>query len=361
LQLRDASGGLVVATGGAIVVRSLVRWGLSHAFTVPGESFLGLLDALRDSRIRVVATRHEGGASFMAEAFGSLTGKPAVCMATRAVGAANLAIGLHTALQNSTPLLAIIGQVPRAARGREAFQEVDLVETIGGLCKAALEVASADDLEEAVDALLGMATSGRPGPVLLSVPEDVFDEEATTEPREPDPGFAWEPTVPDEASVARVVEGVAAASRPIIVVGSGIVRSAARDRLVRFAESLEVPVVTAWRRPDGFPNEHRLYLGMAGLGGPATVRRRLGEADLWLALGTRLSELTTFDYELPAQGTRLIQVDLEPGFRGDRRQPDEVIAADLGTFLDVALGHFADAEHAPEVGPRNRPSTGTGR
>ena len=166
------------ATAGRALVGALVQGGVRHAFTVPGESFLGVLDALHDAPIRTIATRHEGGAAFMAEGYGQLTGRPAVCLATRAVGAANLAIGLHTATANSTPLLAVIGQVPRAFRGRESFQEVDQVATFGRLCKAAVEVDDPDRLAAETARLLAVSRSGRPGPVLLAVPEDVVEAEA---------------------------------------------------------------------------------------------------------------------------------------------------------------------------------------
>jgi acetolactate synthase-1/2/3 large subunit len=279
----------------------------------------------------------------MAEGFGQLTGRPAACMVTRAVGAANLAIALHTARQDSTPLIAIAGQVPRAFRGREAFQEADLVETFGRLCKEAAEVDSAARLAATANALIDTACSGRPGPVLLSVPEDVFDEEVDgdTGPARSRPHRR--PHALSEASVDKALELVAMSRRPIIVAGAGVSRSAqAREALVAFAEAMAVPVIASWRRPDVFPNDHPLYLGMAGLSAPATVRRRLGEADVLLALGTRLSETTTFDYSAPADSTRLVQVDLEPGFPGDRRQPDVALQSDVAQFLNAAMARLKE-------------------
>ena len=168
-------------TAGRAVVAALERAGIRHAFTVPGESFLEILDALTDSRIRLVAARHEAGAGFMAEGYGQLEGIPAACLVTRAVGTANLSIALHTARANSTPLVAIAGQVPRTFRGRDAFQEADLVATFGGLCKAAAELDDPATIARDVEALVALATSGRPGPVLLSIPEDALLDEAESE------------------------------------------------------------------------------------------------------------------------------------------------------------------------------------
>ena len=272
----------------------------------------------------------------MAEAFGQLTSRPAACMATRAVGAANLAIGLHTARQDSTPLVALVGQVPRAFRGREAFQEVDQVETFGRLCKAAIQIDEPSQLEGRVREMVALARSGRPGPVLIALPEDVLEapvDEAAGQ------GAALEDTSTaevDGAGLDQLLELVRSAKRPVILAGAGVLRADARAALRRFAEAARLPVVAAWRRPDIFPNEHRLYLGMAGLGAPFTVRERLEAADLILALGTRLSEITSFGYSIPSPGTKLVQVDLEPGFAGDRRQPDLALAVDVGTFLRTA-------------------------
>jgi acetolactate synthase-1/2/3 large subunit len=324
------------ATAGRALVGALVEGGIRHAFTVPGESFLGVLDALHDAPIRTVATRHEGGAAFMAEGYGQLTGRPAVCLATRAVGAANLSIGLHTATADSTPLLAVIGQVPRAFRGRGAFQEVDQVATFGSLCKAAVEVDDPRRLAVETARLLAVSRSGRPGPVLLAVPEDVVEAEAPAVATDAAPPEA--PVLPpDPATLRRVLGELAAASAPLIVAGAGVLRSGATEALVAFAERFDVPVVASWRRPDVIPNEHPFYIGMTGLASPPTVRERFAAADLVLALGTRLNQMTTFGYALPAAGTRLIQVDAAPGFAGDRRRPDLTLMADTRRFLEAVL------------------------
>ncbi|MFI5254174.1 MAG: thiamine pyrophosphate-dependent enzyme [Candidatus Limnocylindrales bacterium] len=328
-------------SGGRAVAETLVESGIEFAFTVPGESFLGLLDALHDTPIRMVATRHEAGAGFMAEAVGQLTGRPALCLATRAVGAANLAIALHTAAQDSTPLVAVIGQVPREFRGREAFQEVDLVATFGGLCKAAIEVDDPGRLAAETARLIGLARAGRPGPVLLALPEDVLDValDGPAVARAPEPDRPR----PAPAEVAAVLDALAAARSPVILAGAGILRSGrdAQAALVRLAAATETPVVAGWRRGDVFPNAHRLYLGMTGYASPAVVRERLLGADLLLVIGSRLSEVASYDYVVPGPGTRLIQVDIAPGFSGDRRPPDLAVRADASAFLEAALAVLA--------------------
>ena len=324
-------------TGGTAVVEALVAAGIRHAFTVPGESFLGLLDALHDAPIRTVATRHEAGAAFMAEAVGQLTGRPALCLATRAVGAANLAIGLHTARADSTPLVAIVGQVPRAFRGREAFQEVDQTATFGRLCKAAVEVDDPARLAAETSRLVALARAGRPGPVLLALPEDVLDARLPRVAVHPAAAGDPERPAPRRPGAAlTVLTALAEAKTPVIVAGAGVLRAEATVELAAVAEATATPVIASWRRPDVVPNDHPLYLGMAGLGAPETVRERLLRADVILALGTRLNEITTFGYSVPAPGTRVLHVDIEPGWEG-RSLPALAVRADARVFLEEAL------------------------
>jgi len=332
-------------TAGRAVVAALERAGVRHAFTVPGESFLELLDALRDSSIRLIATRHEAGAGFMAEAYAQLEGIPAVCLVTRAVGTANLSIALHTALADSAPLVAIAGQVPRAFRGREALQEVDLVGTFGALCKAAVELDEAATMARDVEALVRIATTGRPGPVLISLPEDALVEEvqpALLDPPIAPPG-SEAGAAPDNPDVLAVLQRLARARRPVILAGAGVLRSGAVPELAAFADAANVPVMAAWRRPDVFDNDSPRYLGATGLGAARTVRPRLLEADVILAIGTRLSQVATFDYTVPAPGTDLLHVDVEPGLRGDRLAPAVSVRSDAGAFLRRALEMLADS------------------
>jgi acetolactate synthase-1/2/3 large subunit len=323
-------------TVGRLIADALKSAGVEVAFTVPGESFLGLLDALPEAGIRVVTTRHEGGAAFMAEAHGQLTGKPAACLATRAVGAANLAIGIHTARADSTPMFALVGQVARGVKGREAFQESDVAGTIGRLAKWSAEIDSAERAESTMLEATRQALGGRPGPVVLSLPEDLLDELV---PGASSDAVLFRPVriEPDDLAVRRVLQQLTAAHRPVILAGAGVLRSRGTSDLVRLAELLEVAVIASWRRPDVFPNDHRLFLGMTGYGAAGTVRARLDAADLILVLGSRLNEVASFGYEIPGQDQAWIHVDLEPREAGHGLPgPAQSVVADARTFLRVA-------------------------
>jgi acetolactate synthase-1/2/3 large subunit len=332
-------------TAGRFLADALHAAGVRVAFTVPGESFLGLLDALGEAGIRVVATRHEGGAAFMAEAYGQLTGRPAACLATRAVGASNLAIGIHTARADSTPMFAIVGQVERRLRGREAFQEVDLVASIGRLAAHGVEIDDPARLPSALAEATRHALGGRPGPVLIAVPEDVLDAPMPI-------GAAVShvvrsrPSDPDPDVVRHALRRLMAARRPVILAGSGVLRSRSTSDLIHLAEILEVPVIAGWRRGDVFPNDHPLYLGMAGYGAPAATTGRLAEADEILVVGSRLNEITTNAYRVPGDGQRWTHVDLEPRqARAGLAAPDLAIASDARTFLRMAARLLAGAVH----------------
>ena len=301
---------------------------------MPGESFLGLLEALDEAGIRVIATRHEGGAAFMAEAHGNLTGRPAACIGTRAVGASNLAIGIHTARQDSTPMFALVGQVERSHLGHEAFQEIDQVGSIGRLAKWAAEPTEASDVAAALASAISEATGGRPGPVLLSLPEDLLDELAPDDARVvPDRSAQVRPS---DGDIHAVLELLASAERPVILAGGGILRARTSTDLLRLAELLQVPVIAAWRRPDVISNDHPLYLGMAGLAAASTVRDRLADADAMLVIGCRLSEPTSWDDTIPAVTTRWAHVDIEPHRAPGVRAADLTVTADARTFLRAA-------------------------
>ncbi len=325
--------------------------GVRYAFTVPGESFLGLLDSLGDAGIRVVATRHEGGAAFMAEAHGQLTGRPAACIGTRAVGASNLAIGIHTARQDSSPMFAIVGQVPRAHRGHEAFQEIDQVATIGGLARWAVEPSTADEVPAAMTEAMRHALAGRPGPVLISLAEDLLDEPAPADARI-DGGRSGPPR-PTDDDVRAAIELLASARRPVILAGAGVLRARTSTDLLRFATLLQVPIIAGWRRGDIVSNDDPLYLGMAGLGAPATVRERLAAADAMLVIGCRLNEPTSAEDTIPATSTRWIHVDIEPGAHVGPSAPERTVTADARIFLRAANDRLVgkavlDAERVAE-------------
>ncbi|HEU4671652.1 MAG TPA: thiamine pyrophosphate-dependent enzyme [Candidatus Limnocylindrales bacterium] len=324
-----------------LIADTLRGAGVKFAFTVPGESFLGLLEAFGDAGIRVVATRHESGAAFMAEAYGQLTGRPAACLGTRAVGAANLAIGIHTARADSTPMFVLVGDVERALRGREAFQEVDLPTTIGGLAAWAGAIDEPETAPAVLAEAIRRALAGRPAPVLIACREDALDLEA---------GGGNVPIArpalsrPDPNAVRAVIRLLAAAVRPVILAGAGVLRARCSRELVRFAELLGVPVVASWRRGDLFPNDHPLYLGMSGYFAAPSARERLETADAMLVLGCRLNEPTSLGYTVPAPGARWAHVDVDPTAWADReRAAETTIAADAGVFLRAAVARLEAA------------------
>ena len=326
-------------TVGRMVADAIRRAGVRWAFTVPGESFLGLVDGLEAAGIHVVATRHEGAAAFMAEAHAQLTGRPAACLGTRAVGASNLAIGIHTATADSSPMFVLLGQVERAARGREGFQEVDLVGSIGTLAKWAAEPADVQEAVAAVDTAVTQATTGRPGPVLLAFPEDLLDE--LVPPSENGASARVAPARPSDAEIGSVLRLLTDAERPVILAGAGILRARTSNELVRLAELLRVPVIAGWRRADVISNDHPLYLGATGYGSPQTVRERLAEADAMLVIGCRLGEIASYGWTIPALGTRWAHVDIAPGRPSPELAPPEIaISADAKQFLRAAIGRL---------------------
>ncbi|HEY0444739.1 MAG TPA: thiamine pyrophosphate-dependent enzyme, partial [Candidatus Limnocylindrales bacterium] len=347
-------------TVGRHIAEVLRAAGVRYAFTVPGESFLGLLDGLAAAGIRIVATRHEGAAGFMAEAHGLLTGRPAACLATRAVGAANLAIGIHTARQNSTPMFVLVGQVESGFRGREAFQEVDQVESFGRIAKWAAEPATAADVPGVMREAVAQALGGRPGPVLLSLPENLLDETLDGSER----ADAARPPSPraDLPETRAVLNLLASARRPVIVAGGGVLRARTSSDLTRFAELLDVPVVAAWRRADVISNDHPLYLGMAGYGAPGVVRERLEQADAMLVIGCRLNEITTFGYRIPAAGTRWAHVDLAPRESANGLPaPDMAITSDARAFLRAAVQRLRAGVLLAEPADARREANATDR
>jgi acetolactate synthase I/II/III large subunit len=322
-------------TGGQLIVSALESVGVRHCFGVPGESFLGILDALYDSRIKVVSTRHEGGASFMAAGYAKLSGEVGVCFGTRAVGAANMAIGIHNARQDSLPMLALAGQVTRSFTGREAFQEADLVAAMSPLTKWAAQIPSASQAPEFMARALSIATTGRPGPVFLAVPQDVCDELSDSALRTP---ARVTSAFPDPAAIPVVLDALAAAQRPLIFAGGGLYNSDhALDLLVRFAEATQIPVITSWRHHDEFPNDHPLFLGCASLGTAPSVWERLGQTDVMLVLGNRMQEVSTDGYVYPVTATRIFQVDIEPSTLVNHRTPELGLVADAGATLAAML------------------------
>jgi acetolactate synthase I/II/III large subunit len=295
-------------TAARILVDQLLVHGVDTAYCVPGESYIGVLDAIGQTPIRLVTTRHEAGAANMADAYGKLTGRPGLCLVTRAPGAAHAAVGIHTAYQDSTPLLLLVGQVPRRHLGREAFQELDYARLFGEMAKL---VATADDaatLPELLSHAFHTATSGRPGPVVIALPEDVQSDEADVADAEP-----YQPVQasPAAAEVDRALELLGAADRPLIVVGGGGWTEQAGRDVLAFAEASNVPVATSFRRQDYVDNGSRVYAGALTIGMDPALAQRVKDADVLLALGSRLGEIATQQYSLlvpPRPAQTLIHV-----------------------------------------------------
>lgn len=317
-------------SGGRILVDQLELNGADLAFCLPGESFLPVLDALHDSPIRLVSCRHEQGAANAAEAYGKLTGRPGICIVTRGPGATQAAVGVHTARQDSTPMLLLVGQVPRAFRGREAWQELDYAETFGGIAKAAWEVDSAERIPEHVARAYSLALSGRPGPVVLSLPEDVLSEQADVADGAP---VEVERAGPRSEDLARLGELLAAAERPLVVVGEGGWTAQTGEDVIAFCETSELPVACSFRCQDFVDNRSPSYVGVLGVAMDDALATRLRDADLVLAIGGRLGEVPTRRYTLlEPPRTRQSLVHVHP-------DPDE-----LGRVFAPALGIVSSLE-----------------
>jgi acetolactate synthase-1/2/3 large subunit len=295
-----------------VLVDALIAQGVTTAFGVPGESYLAVLDALHAAPIRLVANRHEGGAAFMAEAWGKLTGGPGIAFVTRGPGAANAAIGVHAAQQSATPMILFIGQAPLTMRDRRAFQEVDYRAVFGDLAKWVAEVETPDRMAELVGRAFAVAQSGRPGPVVLALPEDVLTAPAPTPagPRVtvPRPG-------PDAAALAAIRDRLAAARRPLVVAGGGGWTPRGRAALRAFSEANRLPVLAEFRRLDILDQDSPSYAGDLGLAKGPAICRLVESADLILALGAEFGEIATDGYRLlapPAPGPALIHVHPDP-------------------------------------------------
>jgi acetolactate synthase-1/2/3 large subunit len=326
---------------GHALVEALIEQGITTCFGVPGESYLAVLDGFHQhaDSIRFVACRQEGGAAFMADAQGKLTGRPGVCFVTRGPGATNAAIGVHTAFQDSTPLVLFVGQVAGDQRDREAFQELDYRQVFGpgtlGLAKWVGECHSADRLPEYVARAFHTALQGRPGPVVVVLPEDMLTT-PTAAPVLPRvvPAQAW----PAPGALREVRTRLLAAQRPLVIAGGSGWDAEAASALQRFAENWRLPVACGFRFQDCFDNGHPLYAGDVGLGVAPKLAQRIQDADLILALGVRLGEVTTGGYTLlaaPRPVQTLIHVHAGPEELG------RVYAADL--LLQASMACAAKA------------------
>ncbi|MDE0060376.1 MAG: thiamine pyrophosphate-binding protein [Defluviicoccus sp.] len=335
-----------IRTGGQILADALLTHGVDTIFCVPGESYIATLDALFDvsERIRVVTCRQEGGAAYMAEAYGKLTGRPGICFVTRGPGATNASVGIHTARQDSSPVVLFVGQVARGMAEREAFQEIDFRRMMGELAKWTGQIDDPARIPEYVNRAFRTATSGRAGPVVLALPEDMQTERAEAED-----GAAYEEVQasPSPEAMARLHAMLAEAERPVVLAGgSGWTERACAD-LRTFAEANDLPVAVGFRRQDLLDNRHPAYAGVVGLGVNPALAREIGDADLLLVAGAQLGEVITQGYSLLAlPKPRQPLIHAHPGIDelGKVYQPELAINAGMPEFAAAlaALEPVAD-------------------
>ncbi len=325
-------------TGGQLIVEALEAQGVERVFCVPGESYLAVLDALCDSRIRTVNARHESGAAMMAEAEGKLTGRPGICFVTRGPGATNASPGVHVAQQDSTPMILFIGQIERGMRGRDAFQEVDYTRMFGGMAKWVAEIDSADRVPEMVSRAFHTAMAGRPGPVVLVLPEDMLVETADVAPAQ-----RAEPvdSAPTPAQVAEFGLLLANAKRPLVIAGGTRWTEESVAALRAFSEAFALPVAVTFRRQMLFDHTHPNYAGDVGLGINPKLVGLVKDADLILLLGGRFSEVPSQSYALlgiPETGKTLVHVHPGAEELGRVYRPDLAVNATPGAFLEAVAG-----------------------
>ena len=324
-------------TGGQILVDQLRIHNVDTAFCVPGESYLAALDALHDvPEIRLLTCRHEANAANMAEAYGKLTGRPGICFVTRGPGACHAVVGLHTAFQDSSPLILFVGQVGREMMGREAFQEMDFRRFFGQVSKWSAEIQDPGRIPELVSQAFHVATSGRPGPVMLSLPEDMLTElsgvgDART--------YRAVQAHPGPGDMEQLRTMLMAAKRPVMMLGGGTWTPKAVADIATFAEANGLPVCCSFRNQDRFDNHHDNYIGEVGIGSNPALIARLSETDLLLAVGPRLGEQSTQGYSLldiPAPQQPMVHVYPDPEELGRVYRAELPINAGMAAFAAAA-------------------------
>ena len=330
---------------GHALVECLKAHGVERAFGVPGESYLAVLDGLHGSGIRFVNTRHESGASFMAAAFGKMTGRAGVAMVTRGPGATNASIGVHTAMQDSSPMILFVGQVDSRHRGREAFQEIDYRAFFGPVAKWVCEVDHPERLPELVTRAFAVSTSGRPGPVVVSLPEDVLRAETTARVPCAIPAAGGEPSA---KAIEQALQLLRTAEAPLVIAGGGGWTNEGREALRRFGEAAGLPIAVAFRSQDLIDNHSPSFVGDAGIGKAQHMRELIDTADLVIALGVRFGEILTDGYTclsgewFAEQGASLVHAHVSPAEIGKVAVPDVALIADVNrTAAALAAGEFA--------------------
>ncbi|MFI4933981.1 MAG: thiamine pyrophosphate-binding protein [Caulobacterales bacterium] len=335
-----------VRTAAQVLVDQLIVHGVEHVFCVPGESFLGVLDALYDRDIAVTVCRQEGGAAMMAEAVGKATGRPGVCFVTRGPGATNAAAGIHIAQHDSTSMIMFVGQVERKVRGRESFQEMDYEAVFGSMTKWTTELNDPARVPEIVSRAFHTASAGRPGPVVISLPRDMLGERVNAADAPP---FTAVETSPGEADLQALSALIAAAQRPMVVLGGSRWDEAACAAVAQFAERFELPIATSYRRAPLFDALNPNYAGDLGLAPNPKLIARVRAADLLVLAGGRLGEIPSQGYSLidiPGPKTKLVHVFPDPGELGRVYSPHLAINASPRR-LAAALATLTPPENRP--------------
>lgn len=349
-----------------LLVKCLLKQNVSKIFGVPGESYLSVLDALVDhDDIDFISTRHEGGASFMAEAYGKLTGQAGICFVTRGPGATNASIGVHTAMQNSTPMVLFIGQIGRAMTDREAFQEVDYRMYFGPIAKWVTQIDDPDRIPELVARAFSTATSGRPGPVVVALPEDMLRELTNAPPAQQSPALSAQASITQINAISTALN---AAKRPLIICGGGGWTDQGRDDLQSFAETAQIPVICGFRNQDLIETTSPAYVGDASFGKAQAMKELIANSDCILAINIRFGEVVTdgwemFDFPHPKQKiihTHISEAEINKVYQCDMgivASPDSVveglntteIRGDWGTYFNDARAAYLETRAIPKT------------
>ena len=323
--------------GGHAVAQCIRNEGVKHVFSVPGESYIAVVDGLYNfPEVKLITNRQEGSAAFMAEGYAKATRQVGVCIVTRGPGATNASIAIHSAKYDSAPLVLLVGQVGRAARGREAGQEIDYSHFFGTIAKWVIEINDPKQIPGIMTRAFHLARTGRPGPVVVSLPRDVIEENA--EISMIDPYQVVRPS-PDPAAIEALIGRVNSARKPVLLVGSGTQYSSAWQELIDFAEKFQVPVLTSYKRQDAFPNSHPNYAGNLLTSNRQARALAADEADLLIVLGCRLNQPTTGGFTFPKAGQAFVQIDADEASIGQNSRPEVGIVADAKQTLVAALKH----------------------
>ena len=323
--------------GGHAVAQCLRNEGIRHVFCVPGESHIAVLDGLCGMpEIKLITNRQEGCSCFMAEGYAKSTRTTGVCLVTRGPGATNASIAIHSAKYDSVPLVLLVGQVSRAARGREAGQEIDYTHFFGSIAKWVVEINEPKHVPRVMTRAFYLARTGRPGPVVVSLPRDMLEENADISMIDPYPPARPNP---DPKLIEEMIGRINAAKKPVLLAGSGTQYSGARPELIDFSEKFHIPVLTSYKRQDAFPNSHPNYIGNLTNANKHARTLVSKDADLVVVIGSRLNQQTTGVFSLPRPGQPFIQIDADEQNIGQNSRPDVGIVSDAKSALIVALKH----------------------